>query len=127
MTIRQGDAFTLIEIMIVLFISALLIAFGMPEFGKTMRRSRATSAMYNISIMHSANSLYRAHHGQNMTAADIDTINSTLGSHIIADGVTYSCASGTCQAVGTGFSVTSVLADPLATASNPSCSGASCP
>ena len=121
-------AFTLVELMVVLMIVAILAAFTLPQFSTTINRSRARSAVTNVAIIHAANALYRARHGFNTNAADLGTINTTLGLNIIGSGATYSCSGATqCQASGTNYTVTGVLANPLTDASNPSCAGTNCP
>lgn len=118
------NAFTLIELLVVLMIIAIIAAFSMPQFSKTILRTKARSAMTNISVIHAANALYHSRYGTNNSAVDVAAINTALGLNIRADGATYSCSSGTCTATATGkFVVTS----PATSSGVPTCSGTSCP
>lgn len=123
------NAFTLIELMVILVISVILVGMAIPQFIKTINRSRSRSVVDNLSIIHAANAQYRFYNnGTNLVAADINAINTALATHIIADGVSYSCGSGTCVgSIGSELSVTVTLANPVVAGTNPSCVGANCP
>ncbi|MEI8011917.1 MAG: prepilin-type N-terminal cleavage/methylation domain-containing protein [Candidatus Omnitrophota bacterium] len=117
------NGFTLAELMVVLLIVSIMAAFTIPQFSKTINRSRARSAMTNISIIHAANSLYFSRYGINNSAATVSDINTKLGLNIRADDATYVCSSTDCRATGTGFTViSSAVSSGL-----PSCTGINCP
>lgn len=120
----MSSGFTLIELFVVLIIISVIAAFSMPQFSKTILRSRVRSAITNISIVHAANALYRSRYGINNSATDVAAMNTILGLNIRADGAVYDCSSGTaCTATGTGFVVTS----PATSSGVPTCTGTSCP
>ncbi len=120
-------AFTLVELMVVVLVIGVLAVFTVPRFTMAINRSRARIAKSNIAMIHAANVFYKARTDLDISGA-LATINTTLGLKIVANGVTYTCNGVTCQATGTGFTVTVTLADPLDEANtNLSCSGTSCP
>ena len=126
----------MIELIIVMVIIGIIAMFSIPNFTKTINRSRARDAILNLNVIHSSNVLFRVRSGANITAASVGAINTTLGLNILAvNGAVYVCnaTSGTCSAnagqcvaCGTGFTVTATLATALS-ATNPACAGASCP
>ncbi len=129
MTKLYNEAFTMIELMVIFVISGILVGMAIPQFIKTIDRTRGRSVVDNLSIIHAANAQYRLYNnGTNLVAADINAINTALATHIIADGVSYSCGSGTCVgSIGSGLTVTVTLASPVVAGTNPSCAGANCP
>lgn len=123
------NAFTLIELIVILVISGILVGVAIPQFLKTISRSRGRSVVDNLCIIHAANAQYRLYNnGTNLVAADINAINTALAINIIADGVSYSCGSGTCVgSIGAALTVTATLASPVVLGTNPSCAGTDCP
>ncbi len=114
----------------VVVILGIMAIFSLPRFGKAYNRSLARSAIANMTMILSANEMFRLRTGANVTASNagiLNNINITLELHIIANGVVYSCNdSGICSATGTGFTVTGTLANPI-DSTNPACSGLACP
>jgi len=117
-------AFTLIELMLVIVIIGIMAAFFMPGFGKTLTRAKASDAMANLSLICGANAIYKSKHGFNIaptgTVTGVGAINSLLGLDLMPNGLTYSCASGSCTAVATNIS-TSVNLNQGLTTTNPAC------
>lgn len=120
-------AFTMVELIIVMVIIAVIAAFSIPNFTKTINRAKSRDAILNLNVIHASNVLYRARNGVNLTAANIAAINTALGLNIIANGAAYACNGTTCTATGTGFTATATLASVLSPGVNPACAGASCP
>lgn len=124
------QAFTLIEIIIVLVLIAILASFSTMLLSKSTKRAYARAGTANLNLIHAANVYYHLRNGVDVnasTAGDLSAINTALDLKITSNGVTYSCTnSGTCLATGSGFTETLTLASPLS-GSNPSCSGSSCP
>jgi prepilin-type N-terminal cleavage/methylation domain-containing protein len=123
-------AFSLVEIMIVVVIMGIMAAFAVPQFGKAMARAHARDAINNLNIIHSANLMNKARTGENISAVDLEAINTGLGLNVIANGADYSCQDAECMGVGSDFTVIVRLDSPLGTTlgtTNPSCLGAGCP
>ncbi len=138
---QNNQAFTLTELMIVVFIVGVMAAFTIPNYTKSVERSHRKDAETQLTTIWSANQIYRAQNGQDWppdnnggVGYDITAINNALGLGIIANGMTYNCTGTTliiniftCTAVrqpASSFTITVTQAQ--IDSSNPSCSG-SCP
>ncbi len=125
------QAFTLIEMIIVLALVGILAIFATTLLSKSTKRAYARAGIANLNLIHAANGYYRLRNNNSnvnaSTAGNLVAINTALELKITSNGVTYSCTdSGTCLATGSGFTETLTLATALSD-SNPSCSGSSCP
>ncbi|NTV28881.1 MAG: type II secretion system protein [Candidatus Omnitrophica bacterium] len=121
----KHKAFTLTEIMLVMIVIALMAAWGLPQYGRTIARARARNALNNLVMIHAANLLYQARHGgSNCPCANITAINDMNGTdslNIVAGGVTYACNGADCTGVVNGsFTATVNLNSPISD-TNPSC------
>ncbi|MBF0122033.1 MAG: prepilin-type N-terminal cleavage/methylation domain-containing protein [Candidatus Omnitrophica bacterium] len=97
MNIHQ-KAFTLVEILIVIIIVGIVAGFGIPNFSKSIGRSRVRDAMNNLSVIHAANAIYEVRNNANVSG-DLDAINDKLKLNIISSGGTiYQCSTGICTA-----------------------------
>ena len=127
------SSFTLVELLIVVVIIGILAGFFMPNFGKTLRRVKATDAISNLSLILGANAIYRSKHGFNVAPTGSVTgagnINTLLGLDVIPNGLTYTCRQNVCTAVYGSDISTRVDLNQGLTAANPSCtsSTSSCP
>jgi prepilin-type N-terminal cleavage/methylation domain-containing protein len=120
-------AFTMVELIVVMVIIGMVAVFAIPNFTKTINRSKARDAVLNLNVIHASNILYRTRNGGNLNEANLAAINTELGLNIIANGATYACDGTDCVATGTGFVLTVDL-DAVLSDTNPSCNGgASCP
>ena len=126
-------AFTLVEILIVIIIVGIIAGFGIPNFSKSIGRSKARDAINNLSIIHAANAIYKVRNNSNIPSGDLTIINGKLLLNIIApSGTQYECGAtdGVCTVTADNgdFVVTAYLNNPLGT-SNPICTSTSskCP
>jgi len=127
------QAFTLTELLIVMIVIGIMVAWGTPQYGRTIERARARNAINNLIMIHAANLVYQARHGGNNCTADsactdlnkINGINGANSLNLIAGGVTYACADGGTDCTGTSdsgkFTVTVDLTSPIVQDSNPVC------
>ena len=85
-------AFTLTEMMLTVTILAIMTAFAIPSFSKSVRKAHERDAVSQLRILHAANLMYYSNNNSYLSGAglDIGTINSNLGTNIIANGMTYS-------------------------------------
>lgn len=127
------------EIIIVMVIISIMAAFGIPSFTKSMMRAKARDANNNLTIIHTAQALYKAnngvYYGSTATPNALTDINTALSLSLVStDGTNYVCSSGTtCVATAKGgaadFAVTVTLGSDISLVSpyNPLCSGTYCP
>ncbi len=126
----------MMELMVVIVIVAVLMSLALPNYMKTVDRSRLSDAINQLSVIHSANMIYRAQHGTSFLPGsptlNLSDINSSLGLNVIANGMTYTywtsapTVAFTAQAERGAYKVT-VNQNPI-DPSNPLCAGGSaCP
>ena len=127
-------AFTLIEVVIVVIILGVLATIATPRITGMVNKARAKDALNNLSIIYSANLIFKAQNNNANFAgggvAAINNINGNNSLNIIPNGVNYDCSDGTtCTAVGANFSFTLTLNNQLVTTGgvNPTCAGSDCP
>lgn len=128
------QAFTLTELLIAVFIIAVMAAFAIPNYTRAVERSHRRDAETQLTTIWSANQIYRAQNGifwPTTNDQGLTDINNNLGLGIIPNGMTYECdgdgATFSCTAVrqpASSFTIT--VTEAQISASNPSCSGA-CP
>lgn len=68
------NAFTLVEVMIVVVIMAILAATIIPQFTSSTDDARESTAMFNLHTLRSQIQLYRAEHGGRTPAADLGNL-----------------------------------------------------
>ena len=143
---KNREAFTLIEIMLVVVIMGIIAAFAMPNYTRSLERAYARDAVVQLTALQSANNVYKAHAGQYLcgTNLTLSQINTNLGINIIpstAD-ITYSYSNaGNCVSPnptaftataryvrgGTDYTIRVNEANIQSTApANPCCSAGSC-
>jgi len=133
-------AFTMAEILIVMVMMAVMAAWAIPQYGRAMNRARARNAIQNLTIIHSANTLYRARNNKNCsstvapgnvcpnltgngTTTGVNHMNGTNSLNIIPSGVTYVCGDdlNTCTATVSTATITLNLNNPIVDGTNPAC------
>lgn len=137
MHILNKKAFTLMEIMIVVIIMGVMVAFALPQYNKTVDRARLQDGVNQLTAIHSAMLIYRAQKGTilagtNLTVTDL---NEALGINIISNGLTYdydalNVAAGDYQATAIwGGKTLTLTEDPISYPTNPTCtpSAGACP
>jgi len=103
---RSQNAFTLIELMIVIVIMAVIAAFGIPNFNRSQERVAEKDGAYNLGIISSAMEMFRVRNNGNYALGgildNVGEINTTLDLGIIEQRIVYSCtgagAAFTCTA-----------------------------
>ncbi len=140
---KLKTGFTLMEIMVVIIIIGILATIAIPNYSKTIDRSRLQDAMQQLITLHAANMILRAQSGTGFLDTfggnwDHITFNPLLGINIIPNGFTYTYT-GTpttftaTAKLGTTYTVTiteiEIDTDPSNTIpDNPICTGgAACP
>ena len=97
--LKNIDAFTLVELMIVVTVMGIMTAFAIPSYTKSIEKSYADDAKENIMTIHAANQNYFAENGKYWPFAaapdkSLTGINASLRLKIIGNGVTYTCTEG---------------------------------
>jgi prepilin-type N-terminal cleavage/methylation domain-containing protein len=102
--LKNKKAFTLIELLVVVLIIGILAAIALPQYQKTIEKSRFTKAKQNLSTLYRSAQAYQLLHGNFPTSlADLDVSFSgestdipssitgilTNDDKIIVDGFTY--------------------------------------
>jgi prepilin-type N-terminal cleavage/methylation domain-containing protein len=70
---RRREAFTLIEVLIVVVIMAVLAATIIPQFSSTTDDAKASQLIYNMHTLRSQIELYKIHHGGYPPLDDFET------------------------------------------------------
>jgi prepilin-type N-terminal cleavage/methylation domain-containing protein len=71
MSSNRRNAFTLIEILIVVVIMAVLAATIIPQFTDSQKDARESTALFNLNTLRSQIELYKAQHGGAVPAAGL--------------------------------------------------------
>lgn len=133
MTAYDNKGFSLMEIMVVLFIISIVVAFGLPKYSKALDKTNEKNARMQLLALQAANFNYLSQYNEFLpgTALNINQINNGLEMNLIANGFTYSYT----QSASDAFTATAdwqgeytVLVDETpAGVNNPCCSAGSCP
>ena len=81
---QQG--FTLIELLVAVLIISILAAMALPQYQKTVEKTRANEAVVNLRTLVNAENLYKLEHGEITTSIDnlpINISNSQLFNYVI--------------------------------------------
>jgi len=135
-TNRRKNAFTMTEIMVVVVIFAVLAAFALPGFEKTINKSRERTAIMSLSAINAANEIYMAKYSRYYQGnlGNVGQINNALIIGIKDQDMNYSYASSgnttyTASVAWAGGGAFTARVDErsLSLADNPCCSAGACP
>jgi len=94
---KSQNAFTLIELMIVVVVLAIIAGFGIPSFNKSQQRVVERDGEHNLGTIASAMEMYRVRNDGFYPATpdinNVNKINTELYLGIIAQNMTYTCLS----------------------------------
>ena len=89
-TTARRNAFTLIEVLIVVVIMAILAATIIPQFTDSTKDAKASTVKFNLATLRSQIQLYRAqHNGTNPTATLVELTQTTDASGTAGTGATF--------------------------------------
>ena len=93
---KLKNAFTLVELMIVVVMLGMIAAFGIPNYRKSHDRVNEKTGNYNLNVIDSAMEIYRMRNAgypdpPGGAALDFDDINTILNLGIIEQNMTYAC------------------------------------
>ncbi len=126
--LQKLRAFTLMEVLIVIILIGIMAVFGIPQYTKSLSRSKERDTIIQLYAIHAANAVYKANTGSYITGTftGIATINNDLKLNVLDNGMTYSY-NGTANA----FTITAqhpteqytirLTQDPLKQDYNPCC------
>lgn len=69
----REDGFTLIEVLVVVFIVAVLAFIALPQYTRTVEHSKAEDALTTLHLMAAAHRMYSIDHGSTYLGADGET------------------------------------------------------
>ena len=125
--------FTLVEIVVVIVLIGIIAAFGVPGYGKMIRKSHERNAILGLTSIHQANSIYEAKTGEYLPGNPLTLTQANAGLSIDVKSLdmTYSYArtaasAYTATSAWTGGSNFTVRVDEgalLLGANNPCCTG----
>ena len=88
---KLKNAFTLMEVVVVILIISIIAAFSIPNYTKAVAKSDERNMITNLKVMRAAVELYTAD-GRNIgTWNDLGTINDNLGISVLDTKATYDC------------------------------------
>ena len=128
------SGFTVLELMIVVIIIAIIAAFAVPNYQKTVERSYRRTAETNLIALHGTQQIYRTTNGTYWGTGNVSAINTNLGLNIIENGMTFTSTVGNAGAFSvnavrwgpaTTFTIT-VTQAAISVGTNPACTG-TCP
>lgn len=132
---RHNNAFTLVELMIVVALIGIIAAFGIPNYSKSQQRVDEKAAENNLKVIASTMEMYKLRDGNlppeyplGSDMDDVDEINATLSLGVILQNMAYDCTGDgtifTCTAVSTyGWELDVSETD----GGDPRCSSGACP
>ena len=131
------QAFTLMELMIVIVIIGVIASFALPQYHKTVERAYEREAIRNLTMVHAAEQVYQVENGtywNSGTQGDcLANLNTNLRLNIIAGEMTYGCDGDgtlftfTADRAGSLGDFTVSVTDAELSSTNPSCTAGACP
>ncbi len=82
---RNRNAFTLIEVLIVVIIMAVLAATIIPQFSESTKDAKESSLKFNLHTIRSQIEMYKAHH-MNKAPTSVDTFATQMTGKTKSDG-----------------------------------------
>jgi len=85
-------SFTLMELLVVIILIAIIAAFAIPDYSKSLRKMQVKHMVSQLSILHAANihfSTYYDHYCDGDPALTLADINTNLNINLISNGETY--------------------------------------
>ena len=101
-TTQSRKGFTLVELAVVIVIIGVLAAFGVPQFLKSVERSKAAEAFNYLSAVRAAQERYLAQNGVYAAALTNLDIKQVAPKYFSGDGATGTALSVTAVAVTSG-------------------------
>ena len=95
-------AFTLLELMLAAIIVSTMTGVAIMSFNKVMRTTSEQRAVLNLKAIHAANEIYTTRNGKywHTDLADVDAINASLETDIVAGDTGYSYTVTSCTGDG---------------------------
>jgi prepilin-type N-terminal cleavage/methylation domain-containing protein len=128
--------FTLMELMVVIFLIGIIAAFALPNYDKSIRNAHEKDMGEQLKTIHAASLVYNAQNGTywdtgGATITDISAINSTLGLNLISsEGTVYSytgaAGGGSYTAAASWQTYQIDVTQVLLSATNPCCFSTNC-
>jgi len=96
---KKTKAFTIMELLIVVVIIGLIIAFTVPKYGKAIAKADERNIITNLKILRTALDIYTQDNTAMSTTGmvDLNAINSSLGLSILDTKATYTATYGPLQ------------------------------
>ena len=92
---KSQNAFTLVELLIVVIILGFIAAFGIPSYTKSRARTVEKDAAYNLGVIAEAMEMFKIRNDEQYTLGstldNVGEINATLSLGIIEQDMVYSC------------------------------------
>jgi len=90
---KNTNAFTMMELLIVIFLISIITAIAIPIYDGFILKSRERDAIVQLTGLYGANQMYKARTGgfwdPGGPQGDLDVINQNLGIRIIPNGMSY--------------------------------------
>ncbi len=131
MRILRQRSFTLTELLIVMILVAVMMAFGIPFYIKTLQRSQARVAVMNLIAIHAAQKVYYANNSTYQSGADLSALNTGLRLGLTDAQSSYLGDVDTCVATSNSgaavYQIMVIYPNSLHNGTNPVCTGTACP
>jgi type IV pilus assembly protein PilA len=92
---HSSQAFTLIELMVIIVLIGLIAGFAIPDYTKALSRAKERDALSNLDSIRDAVKLYMSHQDNDAVPPDlgnVSAINTTLNLNVVEQqGNSYSC------------------------------------
>ena len=135
---KNIKAVTLTELLTVIMIMGIIIAFGIPQYVNVIKNARQKTAKTCLGLIKDAQSTYFDDNGiyYKGTSTTIVTINTALNLAITGDFLSYTCIAPTdssnlngfaCRATYPNTGAAQWCCDVTNLTTNPACSNAPCP